>query len=245
MNDRNRVGPYTVRRRFRGLGPGSGRVYEAVRADSGARVVLVSAGPGEEWKPAADLDVRVSADGERGFLALESASGRDVNLPELTLALHRLAATTARLEGRPDAAAHLTGQQVARRQRRPRRYRWVLWTMLVGGVAALVAVPLCAERQAEGPAATVAVDVPELLDAGVMSDGLGDMGERTGGALPAKPFKNQKRPPCNPNVEVERNGGCWMVLKVAPPCPVEVYQSGSECVTPVLAAPRLPTSIEP
>ncbi|OJT27322.1 hypothetical protein BO221_04885 [Archangium sp. Cb G35] len=258
MNPRNRVGPYTVKKGYRGLGEGSGRVYEAVHAETGTPAVVVAPGPQEDWMPDAEWTVRATAATNPPHLVLEVERAPDgAELPELTLMLHRLAGAASRLEGRPDAAAHLASgpshPEGPAARRRPCRRR-VRWLLMSGTLAAVVAVLLWPSPLPPPPpqepftlvdAAPVLLEaVPELLDEGVMTDGA-EMGEAAviGRGVPPKPFKNQKVPPCDPTIEVERSGGCWMPHAAKPPCPDKLYESGGQCLTPVLAAPRVPSSI--
>lgn len=239
MNDRNRVGPYRVRRRYRGAGQGAGRVYEAVHAETARPAVLAAPGPAEEWKPEAEWTVRASAGLHPPHISLEvEKAPAGGELAELTLLLHRLAGVVSRLEGRPDAAAHLAGRQVvARRQRRPRRVRWLLMS---GSLAAVLLAVLLWPRHLDAPPS-----VPELADEGVLTDGAADTDGVIGRDLPRKAFKNQKKPPCNPAVETELAGGCWVELAARPPCADELYEAAGKCWMPVLTAPRQPSSVLP
>jgi hypothetical protein len=259
MNSRNRVGPYTVTKGYRGLGEASGRVYEAVHAERGTPAVVVTPGPSEDWTPDAEWTVRATAAIHPPHLVLEVERAPDGGeLPELTLMLHRLAGAASRREGRPDAAAHLAGGPVhhdgpaARHRVRRRRVRWLLASGTLAAVAAALLWPSPLPPPEEpfvlvDAAPELLEAVPDLLAEGVMTDGEADMGERIGRTLPVKPFKNQKLPPCDPELETELNGGCWVALDKRPPCPDKtgVVESGGKCFMAVLAAPRVPASIRP
>jgi hypothetical protein len=67
-----------------------------------------------------------------------------------------------------------------------------------------------------------------------------------GRAMPAKPYPDQRRPPCKPRMEVEINGGCWVgVLGQKPPCGNEMFDHEGACYLPSFTGPKTPTSGEP
>jgi hypothetical protein len=239
MNRQNRLGRYRVRKGYRGLGEGSGRVYEAVHAETGRPAVVVAPGRAEDWRPEADWQVRAEAHTHPPHLVLaveEAPAG--ATLPEVTLLLHRLAGATSRLEGRPDAEAHLTGRQVARRERRPpARVRWLLISGNLAAALLALAVWWLWPRSAPTPATPVDVQVP-ISGAVEQPGGIGR-------DLPKKPFEGQKPAPCTPRSQVELIGACWLALEVRPPCPEDVVEHGGKCYAPVFTAPRPPSSILP
>lgn len=59
------------------------------------------------------------------------------------------------------------------------------------------------------------------------------------------PVEGQKRPPCDPDIEVEVAKACWWPHLKRPPCPKPLYEGNGLCLGPVMAAKRVPTSIEP
>lgn len=59
---------------------------------------------------------------------------------------------------------------------------------------------------------------------------------------PSEPFPGQKRAPCDVPPEVEAGGGCWVELKMRPPCGKLAYENAGRCLMPVLAAKRVPVS---
>ncbi|MFE8599838.1 hypothetical protein [Archangium violaceum] len=236
MNSRNQVGPYRIRRRYRDTGRETGRVYEAVHAETGRSAVLVSPGPAEEWKPGAEWRVYAAAGLNPPHLSIEverapgGATTRDVE--ELTLMLGRLARVVSRLEGRPDAAAHLGGQ-VAHRQLRPRRVRWLLMS---GNLAAILLVLLWPREVSE----SAVVGGPDEL---VPVSGAVDTGGIIGRDMPKQPFPGQKRAPCTPRSQVELNGVCWIEMAAKAPCPEDVVEHGAKCYVPVFTPPPVPASI--
>lgn len=63
--------------------------------------------------------------------------------------------------------------------------------------------------------------------------------------VPARPFPEQKRPPCMPRVEEVLSGGCWTILEARAPCPDSTFEHGEKCYYPVRVAQRPPTSFTP
>jgi hypothetical protein len=57
--------------------------------------------------------------------------------------------------------------------------------------------------------------------------------------LPDDPLPWQKRAPCGGGL-VEINGGCWLLLKMRPPCDEDAYEWKGACYLPILsrAKPR-------
>jgi hypothetical protein len=64
-------------------------------------------------------------------------------------------------------------------------------------------------------------------------------------SVPAKPFPEQKTPPCLARLEEPINGGCWLVLAAGAPCPERTFEHGGRCFIPVQVTQRPPTSIDP
>jgi hypothetical protein len=64
--------------------------------------------------------------------------------------------------------------------------------------------------------------------------------------LPEKPFSDQAKAPCHPNLdEVEINGGCWVTLERRPPCRDNQAEYQGKCYLPVSARSRKPQSVQP
>jgi hypothetical protein len=64
--------------------------------------------------------------------------------------------------------------------------------------------------------------------------------------MPDRPFKAQKRPPCNKRDEAEINGGCWVPQRgLEAPCEADRYEHAKRCYTPVIFPEGEPTSKEP
>jgi serine/threonine protein kinase len=66
-----------------------------------------------------------------------------------------------------------------------------------------------------------------------------------GRPMPAKPYPEQRRPPCGRG-ETEINGGCWVgVLGQKPPCGNEMFDYEGACYFASFTGPKTPTSGEP
>jgi hypothetical protein len=65
--------------------------------------------------------------------------------------------------------------------------------------------------------------------------------------LPEKPLPDQRRPPCDPNGQVEIRGGCWYrVGEARPPCADDAYAWQGACYVPASASRRQqPTAAPP
>lgn len=64
------------------------------------------------------------------------------------------------------------------------------------------------------------------------------------GAMP-KPDPRQRKPPCDPDVEREHGGYCWIPLGVPPPCPKgKAWEKDGACLMPSVRAARVPTTGE-
>ncbi len=67
--------------------------------------------------------------------------------------------------------------------------------------------------------------------------------------LPAQPFSDQAKAPCNPKKgQVDINGGCWVKLARNPPCYEDQAEYQGKCYLPVSARsqkPREPRTLQP
>lgn len=65
------------------------------------------------------------------------------------------------------------------------------------------------------------------------------------GTLPP-PDPRQRKPPCDPDMELEAQGFCWVGLLVKPPCPEgKAYEHRGACYGRSIRPERLPTTGEP
>lgn len=110
-----------------------------------------------------------------------------------------------------------------------------LLLLLLGGVGYLV---VAGKRE---PVHAVP-EVPGVWATDIQHSGPG--AARLGAKVPGKPFEGQRKPPCEPRLQKQVNGGCWVVLKAepAPHCPEGSFEHRGECLLPVLAAQDVPVS---
>lgn len=121
------------------------------------------------------------------------------------------------------------------------------FALLVGGAVVLIRYPdqphqaMQPPTNAEAPPAW-AVDLSPTV--------LSSMRAAASGALP-EPLEGQRRPPCDPDLERELRGACWIPVAVerCPPGKAFVNDSGpradGKCYSRSMQAARGPTSGEP
>ena len=63
--------------------------------------------------------------------------------------------------------------------------------------------------------------------------------------MPKTPVPGQARPPCHKPLEEEIHGGCWVALKLKPPCGKHAYDWNGACYWPVAPAKRAPNAVTP
>lgn len=260
-----RLGPFRLGRRHRSEDPQMGdlgRLYEAHNEHTGAPALVLLPGPDSCGEPEEDCRVRITAQARPPYVALEveqaPASGRLAVLAGMLEVLTRM---VERMEWSDEARGHLMRQPEGRLKRWAtgvRRvlglgveYRIELTIMLL--VLLLVAAHgwfyTGSERGAQHEAAGVAERAVEANRAPTMVD-TGDVGPAViTYPLPEKPFSDQAKAPCKPNLhEVEINGGCWLELALRPPCGENYAEYRGKCYVPVSARsrkPREPQSVQP
>ncbi len=240
-------GPYHQGPRMRGLGEWLGRVYRTHNRETGAPALLeVQAGHTPHRAPLASARVLVTAwQGEA--LAVELQEGPPGALVDVLDCAAELAEYAA---GRPEAAAHLSAYgpraATARKPRQSRRARrWGHLVALAAGTA-LALWPRAVRQPVtweEAPTVTPAV----VLTAGVEFSSTPGKAWR----LPSKPYEGQRRPPCDPVLEREFNGGCWVSVNpnpgTTPPgqaCPAGVFEKDGKCYMPAGKAKGLPNTVK-
>lgn len=83
-------------------------------------------------------------------------------------------------------------------------------------------------------------DVFWMADVDEWEPGTLSLGGKVTGPLPG-----QKKPPCEPRLEREVAGACWVPHLERPPCPAGYLEGAGMCLAPVRAAKRQPTSVTP
>jgi hypothetical protein len=259
------LGPYRLGRRHGSKNPEQeelGRLYEAHNEHTDASALVLVPAPGVCEEPEEDWMVRVTAQSRPPYVALEveqaPASGEVAGLAGLFEVLTRM---MERMDWSDEARRHLTRQPEGRLKRWATGSRRVLrWGAEYGVelvIATLVLLLIGAHWRAyiesqqgkQHEVAGVAVQVEEESGAPTLVD-TGDVGPAViSYPLPAKPFSDQAKAPCKPNLdEVEINGGCWLALEKRPPCGEHYAEYQGKCYVPVSARsrkPREPQALQP
>ncbi|HYI02176.1 serine/threonine protein kinase [Hyalangium sp.] len=163
------------------------------------------------------------------------------------------------------ARAPSTRSSREERRRRPSFPAWLSLASagLVSGLVVALAVRVelpSHPKPAPEPAPWLAT--PEELaqfatDGGVAEEALSAVQDAPGAVLPAilslgrpmpsKPFPNQRRPPCEPRVEKEIVGGCWIgpLEGERPPCGERMFDWENRCYLVSYDQAPLPTSGQP
>ncbi|EPX61158.1 hypothetical protein D187_000941 [Cystobacter fuscus DSM 2262] len=233
----DRIGPYRLGKRYRGTDPDEGSIHEAHHVETGAPVLVVLPGTSEDGGPRSAWSVRAEGSIHPPYQAVhveQSPQGR-ASLHDLTLLLIRLAGATAHIEKRKDAHDHFN--RVPSRLRRQ-----VLRWGLAGAAAATVAgLALVLWPHALEETRTRTVNENPV----VFSDGQDLAFPIASYPMPEKPFKEQRKPPCFEETEVEIRGGCWIEHTKRAPCPRSTAEYQGKCYIPVRKPDPPPTSLQP
>jgi hypothetical protein len=238
-----------------------GRLYEAHNVHTDAPALVLLPGPEVGGEPEEDCRVRVTVRARPPYVALEveqaPASGR---LDVLAATSEVLARMVECMEWSDEARGHLMRKPERRLERWASNARRVLGLgmeyrieLSVMALVLYLVVAHCwayqSERDARHTAAAVVVRTEAANHAPTTVD-TGDVGPTViSYPLPEKPFSDQAKAPCKPNLdEVELNGGCWMELAKRPPCGEYYAEYRGKCYVPVSASsrkPRPPQAIQP
>jgi hypothetical protein len=243
---RSSVGPYHVTLRYRSIGGGLGRLYEARNNETGNPALVLMPGPKGDLRAEENWQVRATANVSPPYLALE-VEHAPVNgqARQLSWMIERWAAALVRIDTRPEARAHLTG---GAKEPRPRPAGRLGSPGGALGLAVLLALAVVL-----WPRATVHPQAVHSQEVHPMKEGLGFIRSSDeawagieGIPMPDKPTAGQKRPPCDAlRGEVELRGACWLELAKHPPCPKGIAEYQGKCYVGIEATPRAPTSIGP
>jgi hypothetical protein len=264
--EQNRVAGATVVRRHEGVSPRVGRVYEAFSASTGNPVVLVAPGQEGEWGHLPSWQLRLSASTQAGCYSLEvERAPLARGLPELTLALYRLARALAQVEEKPEAVEALLGGLAARRRARARLPRRAV---LAGALAACAVGVLwvgAQQRGAEDSQITNFVNRSNMAQSEQPDAGTVALGEVAALAspvtvaprqpaqagfwldMPRKPWPGMNLAPCEgEEKEIQLKDGsktCWIPVRYsAEGCRARGYEYKGECYLPSYPPPKVPQS---
>jgi hypothetical protein len=260
---RGRLGPYRLGRQHRNWTLKElGQLYEAHNVHTGAAaLVLVPGAQLLHWKPEEDWTVRTTLQASPPYVALEveqaPANGDMVWLAGM---LHVLNRAVERMEWSEETRRHLLTPEPpgwlmrwvvgARRllvERGLRLSLAVLLMLLLGVPHWLASIE--SQRSEQHEATAMAVPAEEEGHAPALVNTANGDPAVIAYPLPKKPFSDQAKAPCQPNLdEVEINGGCWLELAKRPPCGENYAEYQGKCFVPVSARsrkPRDPQSISP
>ncbi len=189
-----------------------------------------------------------------------SASPASLN-EELTAVSDELPKLMSRVLGRADVRDHLLSPPLSRAQRmkgRARRQavrlrnavgrRWkdvALAAAVAGFLTLLVHRP--EPTPADPPRSAMPAPLPGTPDQPVLTAGIAEAALEIeapvllvwGGPdpfardMPRRPFKAQKKVPCNKTTQEPIHGGCWLRAAKPPPCGDELYEYEGACYAPV------------
>ncbi|WNG49177.1 hypothetical protein F0U60_37475 [Archangium minus] len=260
----NILGQYRLGPRYRSTGE-LGRVYRARHVETGRPALVVQRTDRQaDDAPLADWQVRVTSSVSPAFLALEVERAPEGGDPldvagELVFMLEDAAQAADTTVNRPETMQHLlsAARPTPRISQSPRAER-AFWRRpaFAAAAAALAAAALLhlSGSSRPGPAGLDAGDELALAD----DAGWGGSEAATGlvltnmadsepiiltRALPKKPFTNQKRPPCDKQLEVELRGGCWVPHKTPAPCPDRLYEFEGSCYLPAAKPETSPAAV--
>jgi hypothetical protein len=240
------LGPYHVKLRYRAIGGGLGRLYEARNTETGNPALVLVPGPKGDLRAEEDWQVRATANVSPPYLALEMERAPVNGQPrQLTWMLERWAVAMMRIDTRPEVRAHLTGGAKAPRPRPAGRLGSPGGAL---GLAVLLALAVVLwPRATVHPQQVPSQEVHSTEENPVFTRSSAEpVAGIEGFPMPNKPFEGQKKPPCDTLAgEVEIRGGCWLELARRPPCLKGTAEYQGKCYAAVGAVPRAPTSIAP
>jgi hypothetical protein len=255
--DAARVGPYRLEEQVPQDDDSQGALYRATHETSGApALVRESAEDEKRVEPQPDVRVRIVSSVSSGYDAMEVEQTPRSVAPERQ-SVESLVST---LEDVQEAVGRMARALSASSGLRP---RWLPRLVRLTGAVAVCALALVLGRHApvspppsaSEPRVSVApapMRHEVTVDTEAPPTGNGLLLEAADGGAPAlahpfprKPYKGQRRPPCNPRVEVEIMGACWIPHELKAPCPEELYEYQGKCYTTSMQPPPTPQSVGP
>jgi len=247
----DRLGQFLIQEEVRRSAPGQEEVYLARHETSGAAALLVKLTARQAAALKKSWRVFLGYWASEGFFALQAEHTPWSKAPDRQSVESLLFTFEAVL----DAVRRMDRAVPDIREPRP---RWHLGLALAGAAAmgALLFTlvrPALMSQPPSGPdpvastaPALMSPEVPTTTEkpnpfaSGWLADGTPPL---IALPLPREPFKEQKRPPCTPYVQVELVGACWVPHELKAPCPGELYEHQGKCYLPVRATKPPPQSV--
>lgn len=233
-----RVGPYELGRRFKDIPEDEGYLYEARHVETGEPALALMPASGDDWRLRVPWEVLTTNFIYPGVLIVHPKRREKNAAPpfhELALGYMRIAGTLASLDEREDVRAHCSHEtRTPRVQRHAVRWGRVGAGMALAAALALLLWPRSPEHL---ETRTPPIDFPRLSDGEDLIPGV------IAYPMPDKPFNEQAKPPCKPELEVEIRGGCWLPHVKTAPCPPGSAEYQGKCYVAVKKSERPPSSV--
>ncbi|WP_434384027.1 hypothetical protein [Melittangium boletus] len=233
-----RIGPYEIGGRRQDLPEDAGEIHEGRHVETGAPVLALRPGPGMTWRPRSSWEVLTTQVLQPDLLIVHPRWPSGAQAPsfhELSLAYIHIAGALALLDQQREGSSF--GALTPGPVRAPRRaVRWGLAGAVLAAGLALLLWPRVAERVEKDHVPGESIffaDGQDLSVAGIAYK------------MPDKPFKEQRKPPCLKETEVEVLGGCWILHTKTAPCPPSTAEYQGKCYFPVRKPDPAPNSVQP
>ena len=236
-----RVGPYEVGGRYQDVPEDVGEVYEARHIETGAPALALRPGPGADWRLRSAWDVLTTHAPQTGLLIVHPRGRLGEGAPsfhELSLAYIHIADALALLDERKGSWPDRSGEIRTPSRSRRRAMRWGLASAGVALAAGLALLLWPRTPEHFNPRGGLG-ESPSFTDGKELSWGV------IAYPMPEKPFKEQRTPPCMPELEVEIRGGCWVQAAQTAPCPRGSAEYQGKCYVAVKKPEPVPRSVQP
>ncbi|ATB36754.1 hypothetical protein CYFUS_002169 [Cystobacter fuscus] len=236
-----RLGPYQVGDRYPEIPEDEGRLYEAHHVETGEPALVMMPGTGDDWRTSAPWSAQTTSFTGPDALVVHPKRSAGAKLPtfhEMTLGFIRLAGILAQLDGREDVRAHFAREPRSTSSRRKAQR----WGLAGAGLALAVGLALLLWPRGTPHLRTGNTSVESIF----FSDDQDTLAfPAIAYPMPETAFKEQRKPPCIPEAQVEIRGGCWNELAKTAPCPRSTAEYQGRCYVPVKKPDPQPSSVQP
>ena len=236
----HRLGAYQLGERYTDVPEDEGQLYSARHIDTGEPALVVMPGPDEHWHTTSPWRTETTRFTQPDALVVHprpAEGARRPSLHTLTLDFIRIAGALAGLDAREGAPNPFHDGS----RKRPSRRNARRWGFAVAGLALAAVLALLLWPHASR--------LPDACDPTeetiIFANGREEAPRTIAYAMPDKPFKEQAKPPCLPEAEVEIRGGCWNELARTAPCARGTAEHQGKCYVPVKKPDPKPTSVQP